>query len=63
MGDLVPLADFQAARDAIAEHLRHTCRSCPFRKGCEDAGEGLWCDDDPEPDVPLRLTTPPDIVA
>lgn len=58
MGELVPLADYLAAREA---QRLYTCPQCPYRQGCEDAGERLWCD--PEPDLNLRLVPPPDIIA
>lgn len=60
MGDLIPLAEYRATRDAIRFQ---TCPDCPHRAGCEAARDGLWCVDQPEPNLRLRSLGPPDIIA
>lgn len=42
------------------------CEGCPIRGACREVRECHWgdgFDQDPEPDIRLRLSEPPDIVA
>lgn len=76
MGDIIPMRDHAATRDTLAGDtdspwLRPApdwdpCEGCPVRGACREVRECQWgetFDDDPEPDITLRLVPPPDIVA
>lgn len=75
MGDLIPMRDHAAARDAIAQEADSpwfrtdgeapdwdSCKGCPIRGACREVRECQW-PAPPEPDITLRIVDPPDIVA
>lgn len=66
MGDLIPMADHAAARDALriaADTAAPWCEGCPVRVACREVRECHAFGDDPEPDIVLHLVEPPDIIA
>jgi hypothetical protein len=76
MGDLIPMRDHAATRDATASAADSPwfkdapdwdpCHGCPVRGACREVRECQWgapFDTDPEPAIALRLVEPPDIIA